>query len=95
MRQNPNSGFHKRALIQDDFWNGLVIKEQWPKTSVEVTLKEINTDEELEITSRCRWLTSQPGKERLKYKLRSKSNISTLSLKKVTNVNKSQLPIDK
>ncbi|SEN98297.1 Predicted ATP-dependent endonuclease of the OLD family, contains P-loop ATPase and TOPRIM domains [Amphibacillus marinus] len=89
---NSNYSPRKRILIQEDFYNGLVIKEKWPEITIEVFLKGIETEDELAITSR--WLTRNPGEAKLTYKYRPKANISVESPSEQVSINRVQLPLN-
>lgn len=89
---NSNYSPRKRILIQEDFYNGLVIKEKWPEIRIEVFLKGIETEDELAITSR--WLTRNPGEAKLTYKYRPKANISVEPPSEQVSINRVQLPLN-
>ncbi|MCF2650591.1 ATP-dependent nuclease [Niallia circulans] len=89
---NSNYSIRKRTLQQEDFWNGLFIKDVWPEIVIETTLKGIDTENELAITSR--WLTRNPGEGKLTYKFRPKANISVKPPTESTPIEKIQLPLN-
>lgn len=89
---NSNYSIRKRTLQQEDFWNGLIIKDVWPEIIIEATLKGIDTENELAITSR--WLTKNPGEGKLTYKFRPKANISVKPPTELTPIEKIQLPLN-
>ncbi|MCM3361241.1 ATP-dependent nuclease [Niallia sp. MER TA 168] len=89
---NSNYSIRKRSLLQEDFWNGLIVKDVWPEIVIEATLKGINTEDELAITSR--WLTRNPGEGKLTYKYRPKANISVNPPKESISIEKVQLPLN-
>ncbi|MGG0332480.1 AAA family ATPase [Priestia megaterium] len=88
---NSNYSLRKRTLLQEDFWNGLIIKDIWPEIVIEATLQGITTENELAITSR--WLTRNPGEAKLTYKYRPNANISILPPAEPTPIGKIQLPL--
>ncbi|WP_245210745.1 ATP-dependent nuclease [Priestia aryabhattai] len=88
---NSNYSLRKRTLLQEDFWNGLIIKDTWPEIVIEATLQGITTENELAITSR--WLTRNPGEAKLTYKYRPNANISVLPPAEPTPIGKIQLPL--
>ncbi|MEK4439903.1 ATP-dependent nuclease [Niallia sp. FSL K6-0077] len=89
---NSNYSIRKRTLLQEDFWNGLIIRDVWPEVVIEATLKGIDTENELAITSR--WLTRKPGEGRLTYKFRPKANISVKPPTRAISIEKIQLPLN-
>lgn len=89
---NSNYSYKTRILDQEDFWNGLVIQEEWPEIVIEATIKNIDTENELAITSR--WLTRNPGEAKLTYKFRPKANISVKAPQDPTPINMIQLPLN-
>ncbi|GLI82973.1 ATP-dependent endonuclease [Rossellomorea marisflavi] len=89
---NSNYSPRKRILRQEDFYNGLVVKQKWPEIIIEITLKGIETEDELAITSR--WLTRNPGEAKLTYKYRPKANISVEPPAEQVSINRFQLPLD-
>ncbi|PEA83801.1 ATP-dependent nuclease [Bacillus pseudomycoides] len=88
---NSNYSLRKRTLQQEDFWNGLKIQGTWPEITIEATLKGIETENELAITSR--WLTRNPEEAKLTYKYRPKANISVSAPLDATPISKTQLPL--
>jgi len=88
---NSNYSLRKRILQQEDFWNGLIIKDTWPDVIIEATLRGIETENELAMTSQ--WLTKNPGEAKLTYKFRPKANISAVPPAKPTSINKIRLPL--
>ena len=89
---NSNYSFRNRILQQEDFWNGLLIKDTWPEIIIEATLKEIESENELAITSR--WLTRNPGEAKLTYKFRPRANISVKAPTEATSIDKIRLPLN-
>lgn len=89
-----NSNFlpRKRILKQEDFFNGLVIKDKWPEITVEVFLKDIESEDELAITSK--WLTRNPGEAKITYKYRPRANISVEPPSERISINRYQLPLN-
>lgn len=88
---NSNYSLRRRALQQDDFWSGLQIHNEWPEITIEATIKNIETENELAITSR--WLTKEPGTGKLTYKYRPKANVSTIAPSQPTSIQKVRIPL--
>ena len=88
---NSDYSLRRRTLQQEDFWNGLMIHANWPEILIEATLKGIETENELAITSR--WLTRNPGEAKLTYKYRPKANISIAVPTEPTPIGKVRLPL--
>ncbi|PEZ63322.1 ATP-dependent endonuclease [Bacillus anthracis] len=88
---NSNYSLRKRKLEQEDFWNGIIVQDTWPEIVIEATLKGIETENELTITSR--WLTRIPGEAKLTYKYRPKANISVAAPTHPTPIGKTRLPL--
>lgn len=89
---NSNYSLRKRSLQQEDFCNNLIIQEEWPEITIEATLRGIETEDELAVTSR--WLTRNPGEAKLTYKYRPKANISTPAPSDATPISKTALPLN-
>ncbi|SEJ69654.1 ATP-dependent nuclease [Bacillus thuringiensis] len=89
---NNNYSLRKRTLEQEDFWNGVAIKDTWPEIVIEAIIKGINSEDELAITSR--WLTRTPSEAKLTYKFRPKVGIRTIAPSDPTSISKIRLPIE-
>ncbi|MGF7033505.1 putative ATP-dependent endonuclease of OLD family [Paenibacillus mucilaginosus] len=87
-----NYGWKKRQLTQDDFNNELVIQDVWPSIKVEVTLSDINTDDEMALT--YKWLTQEPGKAKLTYIFRPKANCKKDAPANPTAIKDLKVPVD-
>ncbi|NLR46308.1 ATP-dependent nuclease [Priestia megaterium] len=89
---NSNYSLRKRVLQQEDFWNELIIQSTWPEIVIEATLKGIETENELAVTSR--WLTRNPGEAKLTYKYRPKANVTVSPPTEPTAISKIRLPLN-
>lgn len=89
---NSNFSPRKRILRQEDFFNGLVIKDKWPEITIEVFLEGIESEDELAITSR--WLTRNPGEAKITYKYRPRANISVEPPSEQVSISMCQLPLN-
>jgi putative ATP-dependent endonuclease of OLD family len=89
-----NYSWKKRQLSQGDFYNELVIHDNWPQIKVEVTISDITLEDEMALC--CKWLTREPGQAKITYVFRPKGNIKAELPKTPQSITGStfKLPVD-